>query len=261
MFWIRNSILLIIFMLFSLFMAINVRVDLQEIPFQLRINRPQAVFTEIPFTVLKIPTSLSFPCPIVPEDSVALYMATSYVALCVANRSTLLPTSESGPIGFGDLSTCSIPFSGESWRSWPPQDVPAHSEWYRNYDGVFAAIMLPKISSILLIRHGEHKNEKPWANNLLYQGLINPTIRAESCYSGIQSDGQFSDCQPSYNAFVSGAILSYTASTCYGLGNLGNISTQDAGPLVWPVNAYVNTSGGKTSYGVRHPGGVSGTYI
>lgn len=179
-------------------------------------------------------------------------MSTGYVGLCVANVSTLpVAVDQKVPIGF-DLETCSVPFSGESWRSWPPDDVPSHTEWLRNYDGVFAATVLPVPNVLLLVRHGEHKNELCWANDLLYQGLINADILATDCYSGYHN-GTFADCAPAYNAFVTGAHVPWTAASCFGLGEVGNASTSDSGPLAWPVDGYLNATGGKVSYGVRQP--------
>lgn len=230
----------------------------------LPLDRPAAVFTEMPPTLLTIPTPLVgiAGCPSVPAaPALALYMATGYVGLCVANVSALAPssaTSASPPVGF-DLSTCSVPLSGESWRGWPPGAVPPHSEWFRNYHGVFAALPLGVGSaspSLLLITHGEHKNELCWGDGELYQGLINADVAAAACYSGFHN-GSFSDCGPAYNAMVNGVRLAFTEATCWGLGAVGNASEIDDGPLVWPVDGYLNASAGKASYGVRQPGGVA----
>jgi hypothetical protein len=88
----------------------------------LPLDRPSALFTEMPPTLLRVPAALSPAggCPAVAAGALALYLSTGYVGLCVANVSALAPSS---PTGFA-LATCSVPFSGESWRSWPPAAVP-----------------------------------------------------------------------------------------------------------------------------------------
>jgi len=225
----------------------------------LPVARPAALFTEIPPTLLRVPQALAGGgggCPSVAEGALAAYLATGYVGLCVANATALNVAPSAGVFGF-DVATCSEPFAGESWRSWPPADVPARSEWYRNYDGVMAALVLGALpSSLLIVRHGEHKNELCWANELLYQGTINADVLAADCFSGFVN-GTYSDCQPSYNAFVSGALLTpFSPATCFGLGALGNTSIVDVGPLAWPVDGYLNSTGGKASYGVRQPGAL-----
>ena len=222
----------------------------------LPLDRPSALFTEMPPTLLRVPAALSPAggCPAVAAGALALYLSTGYAGLCVANVSALAPSS---PTGFA-LATCSVPFSGESWRSWPPAAVPPHTEWLRNYDGVFAALPLPDagpVPQLLLVRHGEHKNELNWENDLLYQGLINRDVDARTCYSGFVN-GSFSDCQPAYNAMVTGARVPFTAAACFGLGAVGNSSAVDGGPLVWPRDGYLNATRGKASFGVRQPGAV-----
>ena len=228
--------------------------------YTLPITRPAAVFTEVAPSLLRVPADAapSPGCPALQPGSLALYMSTGYVGLCVANASVLPTAAGAGPLGF-DLATCSVPFSGESWRDYPPTGIPRGTEHYRNYDGVMSAVVLGSGSgsaSLLLVRHGEHKNELNWANGNLYQGLIND-VDARTCSSGFHN-GVFSDCQPAYNAFVSGAYLApFAASTCYGLGALGNASTTDLGPLAWPVDGYLNASRGKASYGVRQPSALA----
>ena len=219
--------------------------------------RPTAVFTEVAPVLLTIPASLAggAGCPPLPAPtSLAVYMSTGYVGLCVANASALPVAPGAPPLGF-DLASCSVPFSGESWRSWPPAAVPAHSEWLRNYDGVMAAV--PTGGSLLLVRHGEHKNELCWGNDLLYQGTINADVDARNCFSGYHNTSGFSDCQAAYNALTTGALLPFSAATCYGLGEPGNASAVDLGPLAWPVDGYLNASGGKAGYGVRQPSAVA----
>lgn len=114
-----------------------------------------------------------------------------------------------------------------------------------------SAANLPS-GELLLVRHGEHKNELCWGDGELYQGLINADVAAAECFSGFH-DGVFSDCQPAYNALVTGAAVPFTPATCFGLGEVGNVSTVDLGPLTWPVGGYLNSTGGKASYGVRQP--------
>jgi hypothetical protein len=221
----------------------------------LPMNRPTLLFTEVPPVLLTIPAPLpgSDGCPRVEApSSLALYLTTGYSGLCVANATALNVAPDASPLGFGDASTCSVPVSGESWRNWPPNDIPLHTEWYRNYDGIMASVR--DTNSLLLLRHGEHKNELNWLNNLLYQGLINADVDAHECFSGF-NNGSFSDCQAAYNAFVSASLLNpFSPSTCFGLGPLGNSSATDLGPIAWPRDGYLNESGGKASYGVRQPG-------
>ena len=232
--------------------------------FVLPLARPAALFTEMPPTLLHVPLPLpgGGGCPrVAAAPALAAYLSTGYVGLCVANASALPVAAGAGALGF-DADSCSEPFSGESWRSWPPDDVPPRTEWKRNYDGVMAALPLggaqQEPASLLLVRHGEHKNELCWANDLLYQGLINADVLARDCYSGfVNGTGPYEDCQRAYNAFVSGALLQpFSEATCFGLGALGNASTADLGPIAWPVDGYLNASGGKSSYGVRQPGAV-----
>jgi len=87
------------------------------------------------------------------------------------------------------------------------------------------------------------------------QGTVNVNVNATVCYSGFHN-GSFSDCDPAYNAFVSGAQVPFSPASCYGLWAPGNDSSVDLGPLVWPMAGYLNSTGGKTSYGVRQPSGV-----
>ena len=146
------------------------------------IARPASVFTENAPTLFSIPPLLSPGCPILPSASLAFYMSTAYVGLCVANV-TAIDANSTIPIGF-PLDTCSVPFSGESWRSWPPNDIPEHTEWFRNYHGVFGALPLwpPTVnSSLLVLLHGEDKNELCWANDLLYQVGFSLNLRLEHC--------------------------------------------------------------------------------
>jgi len=81
-------------------------------------------------------------------------------------------------------------------------------------------------------------------------------VDARACASGFVN-GSFSDCLPAYNALVTGARVPWTPAACYGVGLPGNAS-DDGGPLVWPARGYVNTTGGKASYGVRQPGALLG---
>lgn len=217
--------------------------------------RPTLLFTEVAPVLLTIPAPLpgSDDCPrIDAPSSLALYLSTGYSGLCVANATALNVAPDDPPLGFGDASTCSVPVSGESWRNWPPNDIPQHTEWFRNYDGIMAVVHAS--TSLLLLRHGEHKNELNWLNGMLYQGLINADVDAHDCFSGF-NNGTFSDCQAAYNAFVSASLLNpFSAATCFGLGPLGNVSTTDLGPIAWPRDGYLNASGGKASFGVRQPG-------
>jgi len=225
----------------------------------LQLQRPASVFTEMPPALINIPQPLAAPgCPtLVAPISTAAYLSTGYVGLCVMNATALPVAPTAPPLGF-DLATCSVPFSGESWRSYPPDGVPANTEWLRNYDGVFAAVVVPgPPASLLLVRHGEDKNELCWANDLLYQGTINADVPAAECYSGFHN-GSFADCTAAYNAFVSGAVLPFSPATCFGLAEVGNASAVDLGPLAWPTSGYLNATGGKASYGVRQPGALLG---
>jgi hypothetical protein len=166
--------------------------------------------------------------------------------------SALLPGAAE-PLGF-DADTCTVPFSGESWRNFDPENIPTNTDWYRNYHGIFSSIALG-VDRRLAVLHGEDKNELNWMNDNLYQGTINVDVSARDCYSGYQN-GTFSDCQRAYNAFVTGTVTLFTPAACYGLGLPGNNTAEDLGPLVWPVDGYLNASGGKVSYGVRQPSAV-----
>ena len=228
--------------------------------YTLPISRPAAVFTEVAPALLRLPSDAapSPGCPPLQPRALALYMSTGYVGLCAANASGLPTAAGAPPLGF-DLATCSVPFSGESWRDFPPAGIPRGTEHFRNYDGVMSAVVVPASEggpSLLLVRHGEHKNELCWANSNLYQGLINADVDARVCSSGFHG-GAFSDCAPAYNAFVSGALAPFAPAACYGLGAQGNASTADLGPLAWPVAGYLNASRGKASYGVRQPSALA----
>ena len=145
--------------------------------------RPPAVFTENPPTLLSIPPLASEGCPVIPAASLAMYMSTGYVGLCVANVTSIVPNMTE-PIGFPQTDTCSVPFSGESWRGWPPDDVPPHTEWLRNYHGVFGALPLhpgTADASLLILLHGEDKNELCWANDELYQVALSLVCVAGVC--------------------------------------------------------------------------------
>lgn len=238
-------------------------------PWVLPFDLPSAAFTELPPPLVKLPPSADPACYASPGPALGMYLSTAYSALCVSNATALpLPTSTL-PVGFAvSAATCAITTSGESQRAWPPTDVPPHSEWYRNYDGVMGAVPIATAvggtgtasaapASLFLVRHGEHKNELWWGTNTLYQGTINPEVRAEDCFSGFHN-GTFADCEPSYNAFVSGMLLPSTAPHCFGVGVVANESSVDLGPLAWPLAGYKNATGGKASYGVRQPSAISG---
>jgi len=221
--------------------------------FVVPISRPPSLFTEVPPALLAIPAAGGPGCPAVAAPALAAFLTTAFTGLCVADAPALPVAPGARALGF-DAASCSVPFSGESFRGWPPAAVPARSEWFRNYDGVMGAA--PLGGALLLVRHGEHKNELCWANGNLYQGLINADVDARSCFSGAHN-GTFSDCQPAYNAFVTGASVPFTAAACFGLGALGNASTADLGPLAWPAAGYLNATGGKASYGVRQPSALA----
>jgi hypothetical protein len=177
----------------------------------LPLSRPASIFTENAPTLLRVPTSLiGVPgCPQIPADSMANYLSTAYVGLCVANITAFNASVNAPPLGYL-LDTCSIPFSGESWRNWPPDDVPNHTEWLRNYHGIFSALILAPGSSsasLLALLHGEDKNELCWANDELYQGTINTNVDAHTCYSGFHN-ASFEDCTLS-------RALCYTAVSLY----------------------------------------------
>jgi hypothetical protein len=130
--------------------------------------RPSLLFTEVAPVLLAVPAPLPGGGGCLRVDaptSLALYLSTGYSGLCVANASSMNVAPGAAPLGFGDAATSSVPVSGESWRNWPPADVPPRSEWFRNYDGVMAAV--ESADALLLLRHGEHKNE---LNGLLYRG-------------------------------------------------------------------------------------------
>ena len=223
----------------------------------LKVDRPAATFTEMPPALLPIPPMLHRDCPPVLRPSTAAFLSTAYTGLCIANAGGLSPAR--GTLGF-HTDTCSVPFSGESWRDYPPDAIPPHTEWLRNYDGVFAALILdaPVDSKaeaaagpqqLLLVRHGEHTNEKPWSNNNTYQGTINADVSALTCYRGTnKTSGLAVDCEAAYNAMVSGSLSPYEESNCYGLAKLGNDSKKDLGPLVWPVDGYLLPNGTKAGY-------------
>ena len=217
------------------------------------ISRPSLLFTESPPVLFSVPPLNTPDCPpIGPSGALAMYLSTGYVGLCVANLSALLPSAV-GPLGF-DVDTCTVPFSGESWRNFGPDNIPSNTDWYRNYHGIFSSIALDE-DRRLAVLHGEDKNELNWMNDHLYQGTVNEDVSARDCFSGYQN-GTFSDCERAYNAFVSGTVTLFTPASCYGLGLPGNNTAVDLGPLVWPVNGYLNASGAKVSYGVRQPGAV-----
>jgi hypothetical protein len=226
----------------------------------LPLSLPAALFTEVPPTLLRLPAATGPPaCPAAAAGALALYLATGYTGLCLANASALPVAQGSAALGLKAL-TCSLPFAGESWRDFPavpPTAIPPTSAHKRNYDGVMGAAVME--DGLLLVRHGEHNNELCWGNGNLYQGMINPTVPAAQCFSGYHNGSGFEDCQPAYNAFVSGAVLGdFSAATCFGLGGPGNASTLDLGPLTWPVGGYLTAEGAKASYGVRQPSLVRG---
>ena len=72
-------------------------------PVVIDFDRPAAVFTEAPPVLLRAPAALSPAggCPAVPAGSLALYMSTGYVGLCVANLSALpVAGAQAAPVGF-----------------------------------------------------------------------------------------------------------------------------------------------------------------
>jgi len=227
---------------------------------------PAAVFTEVPPLLWVLPAALSTAgCPPLPAGALAVVLPTAYAAFCVANVTALPLGPSAGALGF-DVETCTVPFSGESQRDWPPSAVPPHTEWFRDYHGPMSANLLPSGPppeasgpALFFALHGENKNDLWWGNGELYETTINADVPASTCYSGYEnSTGQFVECLSAYNALVSGALLPFSSDTCFGLGLPGNKSLLDLGPLVWPVDGYLNSSGGKASYGVRQPSALVG---
>jgi hypothetical protein len=134
-----------------------------------------------------------------------------------------------------------------------PADLDDRTPWRRDYDGVMAAAALPG-GALLLVRHGENKNEN--IAGAIYQNTVDPGVDARRCASGVL-DGQYQDCWAAYHAFIA---ASYAAPPRE--AGLAAERLVDLGPVLWPSTAYLAPDGRRLSGGVRQPSAVAdGGYL
>lgn len=244
---------------------LNVLVLLSSAPTIVNIVKPPDIYTEMPPVLMPVPVTSarslhSSSLPPAPacgwnQTVGAYFLPTGYSALCLSPN-TSLPVNASGTQPPLEASDCSLPVYGLAVAGVPPGSIPANTDWRRNYYGIFSAdrfvfsLDSPPAEWIMLATHGENNNEL-W-NGLYYQNSVNVDVPVHECYSG-EVNGTFVNCMAAYNAFV-GAVLLNTSNSCYGAGQAGLTAYIDVGPIAWPLPGYLNATGGKASYGLRHPG-------
>lgn len=182
---------------------------------RVEIVKPAGVFTEVPPEVLPQPGGRS------------LYLAT--------DRSSRCDTS--------------APLLKVDCRDAVLQTYPSAARWRLSYYGVYSAERVRSRGGRvwrIVAMHGENKNQVVATG--LQQNTIVPSVRAASCYSGVQPGAAvYTDCEAAYSGFI---------GTGRSAGD-ANVEPTDLGPAVWPADGYVR-SGRRLSHGVRHPSIVRG---
>lgn len=256
-------------------MAATIVVMLASAPSLMSIDRPPNVYTEMPPVIM--PSGVSgVPIPPAPacgwNGSIgAFWFSTGYSSLCVS-PSTNLPLNMSGvqpPLAVTNYTT---PVYGFAIIGVPPAAIPADTDWRRNYYGVFSADSFvssldaahlhrgaleaqqrqaaPPSPWTVIAAHGENNNQL-W-NDQFYQNTVNTDVPVRTCYSG-WNNGTYQDCMAAYNAFAGLLLVNASGDNCYGVGGRGVGAYYDLGPVAWPLPGYRNATGGKATYGLRHP--------
>jgi hypothetical protein len=236
----------------------NVTLLAQGEPRPVPIALPVNAYTEVPSYLWQLPPPpLEAGCPW-SGPAAAVMFTTAWTVLCVANTTAYALNSTGAQESLGVVEgSCTTSSSGYSQMGFPPDGVPLGTDHARDYHGAFATTVLPAGGglpstppALFAALHGENKNEL-W-DGQLYQNTINADVPATECFSG-DHNGTYTDCWPAYNGLVSGAALPFTPSNCYGMGAAANATWQDLGVVAWPTTGFVNATGGKLTYGLRHP--------
>ncbi|WP_207514237.1 T9SS type A sorting domain-containing protein [Longitalea luteola] len=204
------------------------------------------------------------------------YFTTHYTGVWSSTRSLATPYNETLSVGSAPNYGHGPKWNLTSLHWWGDYHDPNylaspsyiyHNEWKnlhwrRNYNGIFSSQVIhhPGTDQVILfaISHGENKNEK--IGNYLYQNTVRPSwvINANdpATFSG-DYNGTYQECWEAYFGFLNANWLPYNEENDYGANYLN-----DLGPIGWPSAGYVNSSGGQTSYGLRHPSSiVYGHYV
>jgi hypothetical protein len=135
---------------------------------------------------------------------------------------------------------------------------PYSNNWKRNYAGFYSAHYFghPVQGTITLgFMHGENKNEVlsgSCASGTYVQNTMRPAI-TKDCNDGDTYSGPGkSDGWDAYHSILSAAWIPNNQNNNWGQGYFSN----DIGPICWPNNGYVTSTGIKTTTGFRHPSSI-----
>lgn len=111
--------------------------------------------------------------------------------------------------------------------------------WRRSYYSPQSAQII--VDKIYLFNHGENKNSR---GTYCYQNTINKDVLCENCSSGVNNNGIYEDCMDAYNAFIGMEYVSIDQQMTIN-------SFNDAGPVLWPSDGYIDSEGHKISNGLK----------
>jgi hypothetical protein len=135
---------------------------------------------------------------------------------------------------------------------------PYSNNWKRNYAGFYSAHYFghPVQGTITLgFMHGENKNEVlsgSCTSGTYVQNTMRPAV-TKDCNDGDTYSGPGkSDGWDAYHSILSAAWIPNNQNNNWGQGYFSN----DIGPICWPNNGYVTSTGIKTTTGFRHPSSI-----
>lgn len=146
------------------------------------------------------------------------------------------------------------------WGGYRYPSTNAEWQWKRNYNGITSqhSVNIPSRGNVVIAMvHGENKNEKITSGGTTYyfQNSVLPEQQLiphlESTYSGMKSNGKYSDFFGAYFGFVGACFTDNTQNNSW-----GNAYHNELGPVVWPSNGYVTPQRTQASCGVRHPSSI-----
>lgn len=198
---------------------------------------------------MPVPTQNAGVAPEVPPWQMAFGDQTAFL---VTSEDSFLCLDD---ISFLDSSGVTFPDGGCSLYLSPgmgtlgPDDAPLGQEpWRRNYYGAFSGqvLTLPDGPALVTVNHGENKNVM--VDGVFYPSTVNTDVPS-SCWSGYDATTQtWIECWDAYNAFIT---LAHAPMAPDGRDVGG--ATVDEGPIVWSSAGLMDSTGTKTSLGVRHP--------
>ena len=226
----------------------------------LSLTLPNGVYTEIPPSIVM-------------GDWRHLYVATGFsTVLAVPPTTNYIDAGSPYEVSYYSRSATSTigeayAENGDAFDS----DAAVNSRgahWRKNYCGVFSAIKLdhdPNPATILGFIHGENKNEvySEGGNDYYY---VNNVVQGVSYtqpddFSGTV-DGAYQDFWDGYHGIVSLRTSEYVSQTDWGTRFDEPGYTSDEGPIIWPSNGFVDSSGAHIGEGTRHPAALAdGDYL